>query len=66
LTAGLVVAGRAPVPVFVGAWLGLITVAGAAVLLGRVLLRHVRLAIVRYIGAAVCAALGVVTLLSTI
>jgi hypothetical protein len=41
-------------------------VAGAAVLLGRVLLRHVRLAIVRYIGAAVCAALGVVTLLSTI
>jgi putative Ca2+/H+ antiporter (TMEM165/GDT1 family) len=66
LTAGLVVAGRAPVPVFVGSWLGLITVAGAAVLLGRVLLRRVRLAIVRYIGAAVCAVLGVVTLLSTL
>jgi putative Ca2+/H+ antiporter (TMEM165/GDT1 family) len=66
LTAGLVVAGRAPVPVFVGSWLGLITVAGAAVLLGRVLLRHVRLAMVRYVGAAVCAVLGVVILLSTL
>ena len=59
LTAGLVASGRPAVPVFVGAWIGLTAVAGAGVLLGRVLLRHVRLAVVRYIGAGVCAILGV-------
>jgi putative Ca2+/H+ antiporter (TMEM165/GDT1 family) len=64
LTAGLVAGGRNPVAVFFGSWAALATVSGAAVLLGRVLLRRVRLSIVRYVGAAVCAILAVVTLLS--
>lgn len=62
LTAGLVASGRPPVPVFFGSWIALATVAGAGVWLGRVLTRHVKLAIVRYVGAAVCAVLGVITL----
>ena len=64
LTAGLVARGGHPVAVFFGSWAGLAVVSAAAVLLGRVLLRHVRLSVVRYIGAAVCAVLAVVTLVS--
>ncbi|GAA1747895.1 TMEM165/GDT1 family protein [Luedemannella helvata] len=64
LTAGLVARGGHPVGVFLGAWLGLAVVSGAAVLLGRVLLRRVRLSVVRYIGGAVCAILAVVTLIA--
>lgn len=66
LTASLVASGHAPVPVFLGSWLGLSLVAGAGVLLGRVLLRTVRLSVVRYIGATVCAVLGVVTVVSSL
>jgi hypothetical protein len=47
-------------------WIGLTAVAGAGVLLGRVLLRYVRLSVVRYIGAGVCAILGVVTVISAL
>ena len=36
-------------------------VSGAAVVLGRVLLRRVRLSVVRYVGATVCAVLAVIT-----
>lgn len=61
LTAGLVASGKPAVPVFVGAWLGLAAVSGAAVLLGRLLMRHVKLSVVRWIGASVCAVLAVVT-----
>jgi putative Ca2+/H+ antiporter (TMEM165/GDT1 family) len=61
LTASLVASGRPPVPVFVGSWLALATVAGAGVLLGRVLLKRVRISVVRLIGASVCAILAVVT-----
>ncbi|HEX5598409.1 MAG TPA: TMEM165/GDT1 family protein [Micromonosporaceae bacterium] len=61
LTAGLVASGKPAVPVFFGAWLALATVSGAAVLLGRWLLRRVRLALVRYVAAAVCATLAGVT-----
>jgi putative Ca2+/H+ antiporter (TMEM165/GDT1 family) len=66
LTAGLVASGRPAVPVFLGSWIGLTAVAGAGVLLGRVLLRYVRLSVVRYIGAGVCAILGVVTVISAL
>jgi putative Ca2+/H+ antiporter (TMEM165/GDT1 family) len=66
LTASLVAAGRDAVPVFLGSWLGLTLVAGAGVLIGRVLLRHVRLAIVRYVGASVCAVLAVVTVITAV
>ena len=61
LTASLVASGRPAVPVFVGSWAGLAVVAGAGVLLGRVLLKHVRLSLVRYLGAAVCTVLAAVT-----
>lgn len=64
LSAGLVVRGLNPVGVFLGSWAGLAMVSGAAVLLGRVLLRRVRLSVVRYVGAAVCAVLAVLTLVS--
>lgn len=66
LTAGLVARGGHPVAVFLGSWLGLAVVSGAAVLLGRVLLRRVKLSIVRYVGGAVCAILAVVTLIAAL
>jgi putative Ca2+/H+ antiporter (TMEM165/GDT1 family) len=66
LTAGLVAAGKPPVPVFVGSWVGLAVVSGAAVLLGRWLLKHVRLSIVHYVAAGVCAVIAVLTLVSAI
>jgi Ca2+/H+ antiporter, TMEM165/GDT1 family len=61
LTASLVAAGRPAIPVFAGSWLALVLVAGVGVLLGRVLLRHIRLSIIRYIGGAICAILAIVT-----
>jgi putative Ca2+/H+ antiporter (TMEM165/GDT1 family) len=61
LTASLVAAGRAPWPVFVGSWAGLATVSGAAVLLGRALLKRVRLSVIRFVGAGVCGALAAIT-----
>lgn len=66
LTASLVAAGRPAIPVFAGSWLGLIAVAGAGVLLGRVLLRHVRLSVIRYIGGGVCAILAAVTVVAAL
>lgn len=50
-----------PVGVFLGAWGALLTVSGIAVVAGRVLLRHVRLSVIHYVGAAVCLVLAVVT-----
>jgi Ca2+/H+ antiporter, TMEM165/GDT1 family len=61
LTANLVAAGRPVWPVFVGSWAGLATVSGAAVLLGRALLRRVRLSVIRFVGAGVCAVLAAFT-----
>ncbi|HEX6967886.1 MAG TPA: TMEM165/GDT1 family protein [Micromonosporaceae bacterium] len=61
LTAGLVAAGRPAVPVLIGAWLALAAVSGTAVLLGRWLLRRVRLTLIRYLAAAVCATIAVAT-----
>ena len=43
-----------PVSVFVGAWGALLAVSGLAVLVGRVLLRRVRLSALHYTGAVVC------------
>lgn len=64
--AGLVARGQSPVATFVGAWLALCLVSGAAVLAGRWLLRRVRLAVVTYAGAAVCAVLAVATAASAL
>jgi Ca2+/H+ antiporter, TMEM165/GDT1 family len=61
LTAGLVASGNPPVPVFIGSWVALVVVSGLAVLLGRWLLKRVRLSIVRYVAAVVCAVLAVIT-----
>jgi putative Ca2+/H+ antiporter (TMEM165/GDT1 family) len=61
LTAGLVASGRPAVPVFLGSWAALAVVSGLAVLLGRWLQQRVRLDIVRYVAAGVCAVLAVLT-----
>lgn len=63
LTANLVATGAPPTGVFAGAWAALATVSGAAVLLGRWLLRRVRLSLVRYLAAGVCLVLAVATLI---
>jgi len=65
-TAGLVAKGEPPSAVFVGSLAALAVVSAAAVLLGRVFLRRVRLSVVRYVAAAICAALAVITLLGTV
>jgi putative Ca2+/H+ antiporter (TMEM165/GDT1 family) len=63
-TAALVARGGHPVAVGLGAWVALAGVAGAAVLLGRWLLKRVRLTVIRYVGAAVCAILATLTAVS--
>jgi putative Ca2+/H+ antiporter (TMEM165/GDT1 family) len=50
------------VNVFLGAWAALLTVSGLAIVAGRVLLRHLRLSVLHYIGASVCLLLAVLTL----
>jgi Ca2+/H+ antiporter, TMEM165/GDT1 family len=66
LTAGLVASGKPAVPVFFGSWVALVVVSGLAVLLGRWLLRHVRLSLVRYIAAGVCTVLCVITVVGAV
>ena len=61
LTASLAARYDDPVSVFTGAWTALLTVSGLAVLAGRFLLRHIRLAVVHYVGVAVCLLLAGVT-----
>jgi Ca2+/H+ antiporter, TMEM165/GDT1 family len=58
LTAGLAARYHDPVSVFVGSLLALVTVAGLAVILGRTLLRFVRLSTIRRVGAIVCLVLS--------
>ena len=60
LTAGLAARYEDPVSVFTGSWLALVTVAGLAVVLGRTLLRFVRLSTIRRVGAVVCLVLAIV------
>ncbi|HEU0241560.1 MAG TPA: TMEM165/GDT1 family protein [Micromonosporaceae bacterium] len=61
LTAGLVAKGNNPYGTFLGSWLGLAAVSGVAVVLGHWLLKRVRLELVRYVAAGICAALAIVT-----
>jgi putative Ca2+/H+ antiporter (TMEM165/GDT1 family) len=58
LTAGLAARYHDPVSVFVGSLLALVTVAGLAVILGRTLLRFVRLSTIRRVGAVMCLVLA--------
>jgi len=66
LTAGLVARGLHPLAVFAGSWAGLATISAGAVLLGRVLMRYISLAVVQYVGAAVCSVLAVVTVIAAL
>jgi putative Ca2+/H+ antiporter (TMEM165/GDT1 family) len=52
--------------VFIGSWTGLAVVSGAAILLGRWLVKRVRLSLVRYVAAVVCALLAVVTVVEAL
>lgn len=60
LTAGLAARYEDPVSVFAGSWAALVVVAGLAAALGRTLLKRVRLATIRRVGAAVCLLLAAV------
>jgi len=66
LTISLVARFDDHVDVFLGAWLALLTVSGLAVVAGRVLLRYLRLAVLHYVGAAVCLLLAVLTLVEVL
>ncbi len=61
LTISMVAKYGEPLSVFVGAWGALLTVSGLAILAGRVLLRHVKLSTVHYLGTVVCLALAAIT-----
>jgi len=61
LTISLVGKYDEPVAVFLGAWGALLAVSGLAVVAGRYLLRHIRLSVIHYVGAAVCLMLAAVT-----
>jgi putative Ca2+/H+ antiporter (TMEM165/GDT1 family) len=60
LTAGLAARYHDAVSVLVGSWVALIAVAGLAVVLGRTLLRYVKLSTIRRVGAGVCLVLALV------
>jgi Ca2+/H+ antiporter, TMEM165/GDT1 family len=62
LTLSLVAKYDDPVSVFIGAWGALLTVSGLAVLVGRILLNHVRLSVLHYVGAGVCVLMAALTL----
>jgi Ca2+/H+ antiporter, TMEM165/GDT1 family len=62
LTISQVARTHEPVSVFVGAWAALLLISGLAVFVGRLLLRYLRLAVLHYVGAGVCAVFAVLTL----
>ena len=66
LTISLVARYSDPVSVFVGALGALLAVSGLAVIVGRTLLRWIKLHVLHFVGAAVCLLLGVVTLVDVL
>ena len=66
LVAGLVASGQPATAVAAGAWVALAGVSGAAVLLGRAVLHRIRLSVIRYLAAGVCAVLATATLVSAV
>jgi Ca2+/H+ antiporter, TMEM165/GDT1 family len=62
LTLSLVAKYDDPVSVFLGAWGALLTVSGLAVIVGRLLLNHVRLSVLHYVGASVCVLMATLTI----
>lgn len=63
LTAGLVVKYQDPVSVGIGAFLALATVSALAAVLGRTLLKRIKLATIRRVGGGVCLMLAAASLL---
>ena len=63
LTASLVVKYEDPVSVGVGAFVALATVSALGALLGRTLLKRIRLATIRRVGGGLCLLLGAASLL---
>jgi Ca2+/H+ antiporter, TMEM165/GDT1 family len=61
LTISLVGRYHEPVSVFIGAWGALLVVSGLAVIAGRLLMRRMKLSVLHYVGATVCAVLAVAT-----
>ncbi|MGH3318248.1 MAG: TMEM165/GDT1 family protein [Nocardioidaceae bacterium] len=55
-----------PLSVFIGAWAALLLISGLAVFVGRLLLRWLKLTVLHYIGAAVCALFAVITLVELV
>ena len=55
-----------PFSVFLGAWAALLLISAMAVFVGRVLLRYLRLSVLHYIGASVCALFAVLSLVELI
>jgi putative Ca2+/H+ antiporter (TMEM165/GDT1 family) len=53
-----------PVSVFAGSWAALLLISGIGALLGRALLKRMRLATIRRVGGGVCGLLAVLTLLA--
>ena len=61
LTISLVAKYDDPVSVFIGAWGALLAVSGLAVIVGRVLLQHVKESVLHYVGATVCVLMALLT-----
>lgn len=61
LTASMVAKHGHPVSVFIGAWAALLVVSGLAIVAGQVLLKHLKLSVVHYVGASVCLLLAAAT-----
>lgn len=61
LTISMVAKYHQPVSVFIGAWGALLAVSGLAVLVGRILLNHVKLSVIHYVGAGICLVLAILT-----
>jgi len=58
LTAGLAARYEDPLSVFIGSWAALVVVAGLAAVIGKTLLRYVKLGTIRRVGAVVCLVLA--------
>jgi putative Ca2+/H+ antiporter (TMEM165/GDT1 family) len=62
LTISLVAKYKEPVAIFIGALAALLVVSGLAVVVGKQLLRFVKLHVLHFVGSAICLVLGVYTL----
>jgi Ca2+/H+ antiporter, TMEM165/GDT1 family len=62
LTISLVAKYKEPIAIFIGALAALLVVSGLAVVVGKQLLRFVKLHVLHFVGSAICLALGVYTL----